>query len=78
MKISQQPNFQPITIVLESKEESVLLWKIIKYFDDRTMPTDLTNDERIFLKDLLSWFSKSEKFNWRNNWNDPRNESTIL
>ena len=51
MKITQEPKFQPITLVLETEHEAKLLWDAIR---DYAAPTAI---EQKMLNNLSDWFT---------------------
>ena len=55
MKIKQDPQFQPITITLETLEEAETLWGVIEADNlTKTIP-----GRREILIDLSNWFSNN-------------------
>jgi hypothetical protein len=54
MKIQQEPKFQPITLVLETKEEAEWLWDLVN--NRAAGPSE--NDQEKFYNALSNWFSR--------------------
>jgi len=55
MEISQEPKFQPITIILESKEEAEALWKAVRFFD--FIWGEINEKDVKILGRINNWFS---------------------
>lgn len=53
MKIEQKPEYQPITITLESVEEAIRVWDAISEKAER-MPD---SEDRDFYNQMSNWFS---------------------
>jgi len=53
VKIQQEPKFQPITLVLETKEEAEWLWDSV---DNRTTRAGEDDQEKFYVA-LSNWFS---------------------
>ncbi len=53
MKIEQNPEFQPITITLETAEEAEALWRAVR--DAETVTID--KDRFDILRELSDWFT---------------------
>lgn len=59
MKLEQTPEFKPIVITLETKEEAELVWKALRVLDGSSLI--LTGNERDFMRMALDWFSTEAK-----------------
>lgn len=57
MKIQQEPNFQPITIILENREEAVDLWKLLRMAETNIINEDAKKLKQ-FSKTISDWFTK--------------------
>lgn len=67
MKIQQETKFQMITITLETKEEAIALWDVIRTkgfnsYDPREIPQ---LEAFQFLTDLSNWFSNEAQLGGR-------------
>jgi len=56
MNLIQCAKFQPITIVLETKEEAEALWKALRVFE-KYKKGKMSIEERNFVVTLSNWFS---------------------
>ena len=67
MKIQQETKFQPITIPLETKEEAVALWDVIRTKGFNSCdPKEIPLIEAFqFLTDLSNWFSNEAQLGCR-------------
>jgi hypothetical protein len=54
MKIEQEPEFQPITITIETADEANFLWEIL---EEAVLPATHKNAKREFCISLCNWFS---------------------
>jgi len=54
MKIIQEPKFQPITIILESKEEAKALCKALRFIDATV--ADINEEDLKIIYALSNWF----------------------
>ena len=57
MKFLQEPKFQPISIVLETKEEAEAMWKIVQFIASSISPSNFNNEAMKLAIDLSSKFS---------------------
>ncbi len=62
MKITQNAQFQPITIVLETPQEAQRIWDAVEAFRN-------LGNNAVVLSDLCRWFSNKAQFGENNGKN---------
>ena len=53
MKIEQTPEFQPITVIIETGREAEILWEMVRQYEPKC-PVEIA-----FIRELSDWFSNN-------------------